>query len=123
MLLVVVVPVEHVRCVLNVCPLAVVLDHALRVVEHVVGIHDNHLVTLDDALLEQVVKQAAQLQVPSLVGHEVCEACDFVLGRDAATPVGRDGATGMADEECVGESLEDGERKHSWIAGLITTAE
>ena len=121
--LVVLVPLEHFRAEVDVGTAAVLADSVLGVVEHVVGVNDSELLAVDEAAVDEEVKEADKLGVTGLAAHEVVEARDVAQGRDGAPPVGGDGAARVADKKGEVEVSEDGEGQVGRVAGLNASAQ
>ena len=113
-----VIPIQHVRLILDTDALAVGLDDAGRVVEHVIRVDDADLnaldgaaravgvavpavrvVRADDAGGGDICEEAAELVVTGFGREKRVEARQVVEGRDRAAEVGRDASVGIADQE------------------------
>lgn len=80
-------PLQHVWREIYANPVAVFTNHRLGLVQHIIGVDNNNALLGDDARLDQVVKQAAQLDVAGLVGHELVEARQLDQWRQRAPVV------------------------------------
>lgn len=144
LLVVLVAPLQHGGAVVDADLLAVGLEDGLGVVEQVVGVDDGDGAALrthaplaarvverlvqgrlvaglggaDDALVEQVVEQPAQLVVPGLGGHELVEARQLAQRRDRAPVVGRDGPPRVPDQEGPVEATQHLGRHHRRVVLL-----
>lgn len=140
LLVVVVAPLQHGRAVVHADLLAVGLEDGLWVVEQVVGVDDGdgaavglalavverlvqgrlvaRLGRPDDALVQQVVEEPAQLVVPGLGRHEVVEARELAQGRDRAAVVRGDGPPRVPDQERPVEAAHHLGRHHGRVVLL-----
>jgi hypothetical protein len=122
-LLILDIPLEHGLLEVNVGPVTVVLDSRLRVVQHVVGVHDGQVLPVDETTLNEEVKQPHELLVPGLAGHKLIPAGDLVPGRNCAPVVRGNGTTRVTDQEGEVEAAEDVEGEDGRVARLRTSAE
>jgi hypothetical protein len=111
------IPYEHFWLVVDTGGLAYSLDHARRVVEQLISVHNADLDALrvavgtvglaglasrlraDDSLLAEVIEQLTQLRVSRLVLSEVIPTCQLIQGRECAAVVARNAVLGVSDEE------------------------
>lgn len=129
-LILLVLPAQHARRVVEADLPTEGRDDRLRVVEQVVRVdHRDTDVVAQDAIRladpspsgsndprpPEEIKKPPQLVVAGLTRQEVVESCHLVQRRDCASKVRRDGATGMSDEEGEVEAPQDIGREHSRI--------
>lgn len=116
------VPVQHAHVELDADGGAVVPEHALWVVEEVVGVKDANLDAVgrcdgaivglaadlgaDDTGVFAVVEEAAELIVAGLLGHELVEAGLLDKRRHATPVIAGNGVARVADKEGEVELLE-----------------
>jgi hypothetical protein len=124
------IPDQHLRTVVNSHLLAVCGDDAFWIVQQVIGIDDGntHIILFTDTfagedgtnvlVFTQEIEHPAEFVVAGFGGHEVVETGDFVEGWDSAAPVGWNAVTGMADEEGEMELSEDFGRNDCWVSGF-----
>lgn len=132
------VPVQHALVELDADRGAVVPEHALGVVEKVVGVHDADLDAVglghgavvflaadlgtDDAGVLAVVEETAELVVAGLLGHELVEAGLLDKRRHTAAVVAGDGVARVADQEGEVELLQQLPGHDRGVAGLGRSA-
>ena len=128
------VPAQHAHVELDADGSAVVPEHALGVVEEVVGVQDADLDAVgrgdgavvglaadlgaDDAGVFAVVEEAAELIVASLFGHELVEAGLLDERRDTTPVIAGNGVARVADKESEVELLEQLLWHHRGVVGL-----
>lgn len=135
-----VIPVEHLWRVLDSDTLAEGLDYSGRVVEEIVSIDDADLsgslrVSVDTVRLlagnlgsdlsvfTKVVEDTALLVIPGFRGHEVVETSHLIKRWNGAAVVAGDAVLGVTDQEGEVELLQNRCGDDGWVARLCLCSE
>jgi len=127
------VPVQHFRGVVDTDFLAVSFNDTLWVVKEIIGVDDCDAdfsvlqvcmlaseSRADLLVLGKEIEDTTKFIVTSLSRHEVVESSDLIQGWNGAAEVGWNTVTRMADEESEVELLQDLGWDDSWISGLCS---
>lgn len=123
MTFVIIRPLHHLRLEIDICLLAVLPDHLIRVIKHIIRIQDGQTFLINNILVDEEIEEPHKLLIAGLVGEELVPARYLLERRDSTAEERGDGAARMADEECKVEFPQNIEGKHRRISALHSSAE